>query len=160
MSRPRGPAGLARDLSLPAILAAAAAGLWAYGWRPADLWVGARLPLVVDAAWHFAATWLFVFIPRGIYAKYTSERPTPILAVDAMQFLGGMNSGFCLLAVLSLAYDVRPIEPVLAAFALANFSQFALDLRLHRARRVNLGFLVITVGDAVATVVNLAYCAG
>jgi len=121
------------------------------------------LVMLINASWHFLAGWHFLLFPYrtiGRYFRFSDDskaRSIDRCAAELMRFLGGLNFAICLLAAVSLLVAVEPQWVMLSFFAAANFSQFAIDVYVHRAGLTNSAFLVqILGGDALVTVLNTA----
>ncbi len=111
--------------------------------------------LVFTAIWHLLAFWHFTFHPERTLARTTRERPVNVLATELFRFLGGMNLALVVLALASLALSDAHRWPVFLALAIANSSQFAVDLRVRRLALAQGAFFAqILVGDALFTGLN------
>jgi hypothetical protein len=111
--------------------------------------------LVLTAIWHGLATWHFLVTPARTLGRTTRERPISPIAVELFRFLGAMNTGFIVLAVLAVAFPAaRPVTYL--ALAVANASQAIVDLRVQRLGLAQGPmFKQIFVGDVVFTLANL-----
>lgn len=143
----------------------------------------------INTMWHFCAFYFFVWRGRGILRKYmqlplaevttargartanhgatltVTQRLQPVaptVAVDAMRFLGAMNSGYALLSGMALVRSVRAGRvraSDAAVLAMANFSQFAMDVVMHRNGLARRALWQITGGDLFCFVVDSLLCA-
>lgn len=111
--------------------------------------------LLLTAPWHFLAFWHFTFHPTRTLARISKERPVSPAGAEAVRFLGGINAGFVVLALATIALPQAMRWPALLALTAANLSQLVVDLR---ALRLGLAqgsyFRQIVVGDAIFTVAN------
>jgi hypothetical protein len=119
---------------------------------------GAVAPIVVlasTAVWHALAAWHFAFFPQRTLERTTRERPVSPVACELFRFLGAINVGFVVLALAAIARpEARPVAYV--ALAVANFSQFVVDLRVQRMTLAKGPmFKQILVGDSVFTLLNV-----
>lgn len=113
--------------------------------------------LVLTALWHLAAAWHFTLFPERTLARTTEERPVNRLAAELFRFLGGMNVGFVVLALVAcgLGPDARFVAAI--ALAVANASQAVQDVRVSRLGMARGPFFVqILVGDLLFTGLNIA----
>ena len=112
--------------------------------------------LSLTAIWHLLATWHFLITPARTLGRTTHERPISPVAIELFRFLGAMNVGFVLLAVLAVAsVEVRLVTFIV--LAVANLSQALVDLRVQKlglARGPM--FQQILIGDLMFTALNLA----
>jgi len=114
---------------------------------------------MANAVWHGLAVFYFIFKPRGILNKYTHIRPVSEQASDILKFLGAMNSGYFLLAILGFirSYKHNQLRTTdLWVLALGNFSQFVFDLIAHSNGRWKTKLLQITIPDGVFSFLNAA----
>jgi hypothetical protein len=121
-----------------------------------------RLILAATALWHAAATWHFLLFPERTLRRTTLERPVNALAAEALRFLGGLNAGIAVIAGLLAFVEPSPrLAICFAGFAVANFSQFAIDLRVRR-RGLARGamFRAIIFGDGVVFLLNAVGAVG
>jgi hypothetical protein len=111
---------------------------------------------VATAVWHALAAWHFILYPQRTLKRTTAERPPHALATELLRFLGGLNLA---LAFLGVAACFSPGATLLVAvtLAIANASQVAEDVRVHRGGVASGPFLMqIFVGDTVFTLANVA----
>ncbi len=116
----------------------------------------AAIVLYATALWHGLALWHFAFFPERTLGRTTHERPPSPVARELLRFLGAINGGFVLLAVLAA---LRPEARAVAylALAAANLSQLVVDVRvLGLALARGPMFKQILAGDALFTAANLA----
>ena len=121
-----------------------------------------RYLFLATALWHTLAAYYFLFRPQRLLRSLTHEEPVSPVAVDVLRFLGGLNLGYVALAVWGAAQ-----APLVAwaswVLALANGSQFGLDLLAHHNGRWRRQLLRITLGDGLFTLAhatNLAFLSG
>lgn len=111
--------------------------------------------LALTAVWHLLATWHFLITPARTLGRTTRERPISPIAIELFRFLGAMNVGFVLLAVLAIVL----VEARLVAFivlAVANLSQALVDIRVQKLRLAHGPmFQQILIGDLTFLVLNL-----
>lgn len=111
--------------------------------------------LVLTALWHSAAFWHFAIHPKRTLARATRERPVSDVSAELFRFLGGINAGFVVLALASLALPVSERWPAFVALAVANLSQLIIDLRVKRLGLAHGGFFrQVMIGDALFTAAN------
>lgn len=68
-----------------------------------------RLVFSSAFTWHTLAARYFIISPYGILRSLTNVTPISFLTMDVMQYLGGLNIGYAILALQGLfldAYDV------------------------------------------------------
>jgi len=117
----------------------------------------AEAVLGATALWHFLAFWHFTFFPARTLARTTRERPVNVLAAELFRFLGGINLALVVLAVVSLMAPPGQRWPAFVALAVANLSQWAVDVRVQRPGLVHGPFFrQILAGDVVFTAANVA----
>ena len=112
--------------------------------------------LVLTALWHALATWHFAVTPARTLWRTTHERPISPVAIELFRFLGAMNIGFVVLALLAASLFPEGRRVACLVLVVANASQALVDLRVQRlglARGPM--FKQIFVGDVVFTVANL-----
>ncbi len=112
--------------------------------------------LALTAAWHLLATWHFLITPARTLGRTTRERPISPIAIELFRFLGAMNIGFVLLAILAIVL----VEARLVTFivlAVANLSQALVDIRVQKLGLAHGPmFQQILIGDLAFTALNLA----
>jgi len=113
---------------------------------------------VLNAAWHGAASYYFMRRPKGILRKYiNSQTPAASPATDLLQFLGGINTGYALLALLALKrliQEKKVHSSDLWVLSLANFSQFFFDLVAHFNGTAKKSLLQITIPDGTFALID------
>lgn len=119
--------------------------------------MASSIVLVLTALWHLLAVWHFTFFPERTLARTTRERPVQVVAAELFRFLGGINAGFVVLALASLALPLEARWPAFAALAVANLSQALVDVRVSRLGLAHGGFFrQILIGDVAFTLANTA----
>ena len=111
--------------------------------------------LIATALWHTLAMYYFLLHPQRMLEDFTHERPVSPIARDMMRFLGAFNAGYVALAVWA-ACQPLPLAWVSLVLALANGSQFGIDVRAHRSGRWKMKLLRITLLDGFFMLVYMA----
>ena len=111
--------------------------------------------LIATALWHTLALYYFLLHPQRMLEEFTHERPVSPIARDLMQFLGALNAGYIALAIWA-ACQPLPLAWVSLVLALANGSQFVVDLLAHRSGRWKTKLLRITLVDGFFMLVYVA----
>ncbi|KAL6056397.1 hypothetical protein QOT17_016128 [Balamuthia mandrillaris] len=110
--------------------------------------------------WHTAAAYYFLFRGRGILRKYfvrAAGTPHPH-TVETLRFLGAINLGYALLALISFLRSIYERELRATdhfVLGLANFSQFVMDLIAHRSGLAQRSLLQITIPDGIFAAANV-----
>lgn len=124
------------------------------------MFLAGTIVLVLTALWHGLAAWHFGLYPARTIARTTAERPVSPIAVELLRFLGAINLGFVVLAVVAIAPFAEARRAAFVALAVANLSQAIVD---RRVQRLGLArgpmFQQIFVGDVVFTAANAALAA-
>jgi hypothetical protein len=111
--------------------------------------------LAATAVWHALAAWHFAYQPARTIGRTTLERPVSPVAVELLRFLGAINVGFVVLAVLAVTVmpEGRPLA--FATLAVANLSQMLVDVRVQRLGLTRGPmFKQILIGDLAFTIAN------
>jgi|GEM_PF-3154687 len=114
--------------------------------------------LLLTALWHALATWHFLVTPARTLGRTTHERPISPVAVELFRFLGAMNTGFVVLALLAAVVFPEARRLAYVVLMVANASQAVIDLRVQRLglargpmfKQIFLGDVVFTIANVVA----------
>ena len=106
------------------------------------------------ALWHAAAAYFFIARTEGMLAVHTHERPVSPVAQDMMRFLGGINTGYAVLAVCGIRQTGVALAVISGTLAIANLSQFWFDVVAHRSGRWKKRLRFITAGDGMFAVLQ------
>jgi len=114
--------------------------------------------LVLTALWHALATWHFMVTPTRTLGRTTHERPISPVATELFRFLGAMNIGFIVLALLAASAFPEGRRLAYVVLVVANASQAIVDARVQRLglargsmfKQIFLGDVVFTLANALA----------
>lgn len=101
---------------------------------------------IATAVWHLLAVYFFLIQPTRTLRSFTVDEFVSPLARDLIQFLGALNVGYCLLAAWA-ALQAAPFLIGNVVLAIANGSQFLMDLSAHRHDVWQKKLLGITIVD-------------
>lgn len=111
--------------------------------------------------WHTIAARYFTMAPFQILRSTTLSRPISFVSAEIVQYLGGLNIGYAILALQSLFLapsDVAGRKRNALVLAIASLSQVWFTGRFYRNGRWSVsGMLPIFIGDAFVSLVTLLY---
>lgn len=113
--------------------------------------------LLLTGLWHMLAAWHFTVFPARTLARTTAERPVSRQSTELFRFLGGLNLALAVLAGASMWQPQAQRWPALLALAVANLSQYLVDVRVLTQGMVHGPFFKqILWGDALFACANAA----
>jgi hypothetical protein len=111
--------------------------------------------------WHSLAVRYFIMTPFSTLRAVTHVRPITFISAEIVQYLGGLNIGYALLAIQGLflpASDVDGRKRNALVLAAASLSQVWFTVKFWRnARWALAGMIPIFIGDAMISLLALVY---
>jgi len=118
----------------------------------------------LNFVWRATLAYYFIFRTQSILNKYSNVRPVTEQGQDMMKFLGGINIGYSLLALLGfirfMKTDLKENSSrtsELWVLALANFSQFFYSAVAYKNGRWNRNLLRMTIPDGILAVLDFIF---
>ena len=113
--------------------------------------------LVINFVWHSLAVELFIFRPKYMMENYLKADFQSKVSIDIIRFVGGLNTGYVVLALVGIFVSELRHPGVFMAFAFATLSQFVFDIKAHKEGKVTSLFNKITYGDGIIGFLNLIF---